>query len=404
MLLLRPVQHGHPTQLFKSGTFRGLPVTDAFAAAAVQQEPVVVKLGAIPWPAGLAPETAALGSYQPGQKITSALEAQADVLIVLYTEYETSALLDVFTGNNEWSATRRKTWYGYGHNFDKFQSSIEHIGDDEALRQGLFGYLYAMNIGGKSVVLFKSELHPKQDGDQLPFVPVMQQLISELAPALVISTGTAGAIGSHINCGDVAVTDRARFHTEGQYPNEPDIATMTANRTELTSNPSIDPTYLHYAAANLTKLSLNGLSECYTKLQRLHGYSFVQRNENAPAIYVTGSNPAPGPQPMDIVSADFLTVDDKFDSEGLQPLGIMNDTDDAFLFYAINKLSGTKPKWISVRNASEPQIVVPQFPAGTSQTAIIDKLKSVAGSIYGIYQYSTTLDSAFACWGVVAGS
>jgi hypothetical protein len=56
-----------------------------------------------------------------------------------------------------------------------------------------------------------------------------------------------------------------------------------------------------------------------------------------------------------------------------------------------------------VRNASEPQIVVPAFPAGTSPTAIVDKLKTVAGNIYGIYQYCTTLNSAFACWGVIAG-
>jgi len=25
------------------------------------------------------------------------------------------------------------------------------------------------------------------------------------------------------------------------------------------------------------------------------------------------------------------------------------------------------------------------------------------GTIYGIYQYCTTLNSAFACWGIVAG-
>jgi hypothetical protein len=27
----------------------------------------------------------------------------------------------------------------------------------------------------------------------------------------------------------------------------------------------------------------------------------------------------------------------------------------------------------------------------------------VAGAIYGVYQYCTTLNSAFACWGVIAG-
>jgi hypothetical protein len=99
---------------------------------------------------------------------------------------------------------------------------------------------------------------------------------------------------------------------------------------------------------------------------------------------------------MDIVSADFLTVDDSTDLEGLQALGAMNDTDDAFAFFAIAQMTGAKPAWVSVRNASEPQIVAP---AGSSQETI----KSLAGSIYGIYQYCTTLNSAFACWAIVAG-
>ena len=107
---------------------------------------------------------------------------------------------------------------------------------------------------------------------------------------------------------------------------------------------------------------------------------------------------------MDIVSADYLTVDDNHDAEGLQALGVMNDTDDAFAFYALGSIAAAKrPKWLSVRNASEPQIVTAEFPAGTSPTVIIDKLKGIAGAIYGVYQYCTTLNSAFACWGVIAG-
>jgi len=112
-------------------------------------------------------------------------------------------------------------------------------------------------------------------------------------------------------------------------------------------------------------------------------------------------NPVPGPEPMDIVSADYLRVDDD-NSECLQALGIMNDTDDAFAFYAISTLPADKqPKWLSVRNASEPQINVPPFPAGTSPTQV-NKLKGLAGAIYGVYPYCTTINSAFACWGIVA--
>jgi len=87
-------------------------------------------------------------------------------------------------------------------------------GDDTGLKEGLFRYLSAVKIGGKTVVLYKSELHPKADGDLLPFVPVMGQLVSELAPSLVVSTGTAGAIGNHLQCGDVTRSaDAAARHS-----------------------------------------------------------------------------------------------------------------------------------------------------------------------------------------------
>jgi Phosphorylase superfamily len=232
---------------------------------------------------------------------------------------------------------------------------------------------------------------------------VMQQLIGELQSAVVISTGTAGAIGGNLNCGDVAVTSAARFHVHTSYPGQPQINRMSADQTELANSFTVDTEYLDYAAANLTRLSMPGLSQCYSRLQSLSGYSFVRPNTAPPAIYVTGSNPVPGPEPMAVVSADYLTVDDNHDSEGLQPLGIMNETDDAFLFYAIDQLAGTKPEWLSVRNASEPQIIVPPFPPGTPKQHIINTLKGIAGSIYGIYQYCTTLNSALACWGIIAG-
>ena len=392
-----------PKELFQSGTFKGLDVHDAFAIAALAQQAVQSDPGAIPWPPNLAPAPVALGTYVPGATITGPLKLKADALIILYTNEETSALLQVFTQNREWTAARKKTWCGYAHNFATLKNSIQGIGQDDGLKDGLFGYLSAVKIGSKTVVLYKTELHPKQNGKLLPFIPVIKQLVSELAPGLVISTGTAGGVGSKINCGDVAITSTARFHCRERYPAFPALDAMTANDTALSNSVSFDPQYVSYAAANLTKLSLPGLGQCYDALQKPPGYGFVKKNATAPAIYVTDKSPVPGPEPMAIVSADYLTVDDDNDSEGLQPLGIMNDTDDAFAFYAINEIVANRPKWLSVRNASEPQVITPPFPPGTTSGKIVDTLKGTAGSIYGIYQYCTTLNSAFACWGIVAG-
>ena len=295
--------------------------------------------------------------------------------------------------------------YRLWHNFGKIKSSIANVNANDALKDGAFGRLSAMKIGNTRVVLYKTELHPKQDGTGLPFVTVMQQLISELGPKYVVTTGTAGAIGGQLECGDVVVCTGSRLHVQKSYPKFPDIDTDSKNETELASPATtFDPQHVQYAATHFTRLAQPGLQQCYSRLQSRPGYTFVQAPSLPASIYVTGVNPVPGPQPMDIVSADYMTTDDNNNSEGLQNLGIMNDTDDAFLFYAISKMSaGTRPKCISVRNASEPQMEHSPFPATTTPTEIINILKDMAGTIYGIYQYCTTLNSAFACWGVIAG-
>ncbi|HUL45153.1 MAG TPA: hypothetical protein VLY03_12445 [Bacteroidota bacterium] len=256
----------------------------------------------------------------------------------------------------------------------------------------------------KRVMLFKTELHPKNNGPHLPFIKLVQQLVMEVKPELVITTGTAGGVGKNLNCGDVVITDTARLHCKSQYSDYPAIYELSSQNVELKSGAAFNNKYVNYAAANFTRLSLPGLYECFQKLTGRAGYSFLKKNTSVPMLYVKGVNSVPGSQPMDIVSADYLTVDHEYNSEGLQALGIMNDTDDAFAAYAMNSLPASKrPKWLSIRNASEPQVVAPPFPAATSPSKVIDTLKGLAGPIYGVYQYCTTFNSVFACWGIIAG-
>ena len=173
----------------------------------------------------------------------------------------------------------------------------------------------------------------------------------------------------------------------------------------LSNKVTINETYLKYAAENLTRLTLPSLAHCYNEFATRAGYSFLKKNTDPPSIYVPTINSVPGPEPMVIVTADFLSVDDSSDAEGLQALGIMNDNDDAYAFVAITQMPASQqPQWLSIRNVSDPQVVAPPIPAGTPQSEIIDQLSSIAGAIFGVYEYVTTINSAFACWAVVAGN
>jgi hypothetical protein len=98
-------------ETFKTGAFAGVSTNDAFALAAMQESPVVVGLPQISWPDNMGPKPTPFGSYKPGEKITNALTEKVDVLILLYTDLEISALLDVFFNKSTWTPTTKKTWY-----------------------------------------------------------------------------------------------------------------------------------------------------------------------------------------------------------------------------------------------------------------------------------------------------
>ena len=391
----------------ESEPFDLVKANKTFLAAAAKMEMVRQQVSQpIKWPGGLTPATLPnLDGHSPGDKITGPLTGSTDVLILLYTDQETEAFLDIFTGNDVWSASRTRKWYPYTHNFGTYSDEIKGDSKRDIINSGCFGYLLPMQVGGKKVLLYKTLLHPKNDGNAMPFIPVIKQLMEDVAPKLVLTTGTAGGIGTTLNCGDVVITDTAGLHCRDTYPTFPQLNSMTNQKTQLKSvgTMNVDATKIQLAQKDLLGLAEPGLAKCYDEFDGDEAYAFLKPSNN-PTIYVKGQNGLPHAQPMVIVSADYLTVDDNMDSEQLQGLGSMNDTDDGFAAYAISLIPSAKqPQWLSVRNASEPQVESKTFPAGTSTQDIISTLENIAGPIYGVYQYCTTINSAFACWAIIAG-
>jgi hypothetical protein len=238
----------------------------------------------------------------------------------------------------------------------------------------------------------------------VPFIPVIKQIVSELNPKLVITTGTAGAVGAALKCGDVVITDTTGLHCRDKYPSIPALNTMTNSDAQIKSKGamSVDSAKMTYVRNNYLKLSVPGLDTCYSKFTGDSTYSFLKKNDS-PTIYVKGQNNLPGNQPMVTISGDYITVSDNFDVEQLNNLGSMNDTDDGFAAYAISLLPAAgQPQWLSIRNASEPEMVTATKTPGTLNQAV-GTLENLAGPVYQVYQYCSTINSAFACWAVIAG-
>jgi nucleoside phosphorylase len=74
------------------------------------------------------------------------------------------------------------------------------------------GHVAQVRIGDVEVLAVKSELHLATDGVTAPIVALWQQIVAEVSPKLVITTGTAGGIGAATQLGDVFVVTNAKFN------------------------------------------------------------------------------------------------------------------------------------------------------------------------------------------------
>src|SRR6185312_9224865 len=106
----------------------------------------------IPWPKGLAPQT---GSTPSGG--TAAPLPKADVLVVTWTVDEGHALSRVLTPGKD----SRNDYAPYTHNFAKISSKMRK--GCPALNAKRLGAYWTTTIGGKKVLIFKSDSHLSQD-------------------------------------------------------------------------------------------------------------------------------------------------------------------------------------------------------------------------------------------------
>lgn len=350
---------------------------DPFAAAkAANTRLPAVQIPAAFWE-GLQPAVQHI-TYKPGTPLPA-----ADVLLITWTTAEAQTLSAVFTSNHDFQAT----WYAYTYGAKALLSEIpaailNQKANADSLGKGIVGYFNVVSVNGKTVVLFKPELHPAEDGDKLPVIGLINQVAAEANPSLLLTTGTAGAIGSYLEAGDAVITNTARFYLIGpaSYAAWPGIT----NSIRLTAPPiSFSSTYITKCNQQITTL----IEPDLTSIAKEKGYPGPTRN---PAIF---NNNVPGTKVFDVVSSNGFSLDDKNDTDGLQQLGSVNDMDDAFIIYGLAQNAATRSiPWLSVRNISEPQA------PNLSKATLAEWEK-----IYDAYGMYTTYNSALACWAIICG-
>jgi nucleoside phosphorylase len=309
----------------------------------------------VPWPKGLAPKTGA----KPRGTSSSPLP-RADVLVVTWTVDEGHALSRVLTPGKD----SHNDYLSYTHNFAAISKKMRR--GCPALEAKRLGAYWTTSIGGKSVVVFKSDSHLSQDGPQVPNIDVWRQIIDEVRPKLVITTGTAGGIGRAFEVGDVIVSSIVRFDCIAKFKKQPFAQAHYASAAAKTA---------HFAAART--------------LFKVNAGQLPKDNRRLPKIVRVGA----AALTSSVVTTDFFGFDTSDNHYKLQGLGDVSEMGDAVLGLVAQQMGKSAPRWLAIRNVSDPQIKA----EGT-----LRQQAQVAAQIYKGFGRWSSVCSAITCWASIA--
>jgi hypothetical protein len=320
----------------------------------------LARFNEIPWPKGLEPV-----ADSKARMGTAGALPRADVLVVTWTVDEGHALSRVLTPGRDSQADYKP----YTHNFAQIAKKMR-VGCP-AMDADRLGTYWTGHIGKKRVVYFKSDSHLSQDtkhapqaGQTLPNEDVWQQLIEEVQPSMVITTGTAGGIGPDCEVGDVVVSPIVAF----------DCLKWLKKESFARQNYRSDraDTRLFGTAKQLFKANADRLPP---------------DNQRAPKI-IRGTS-----LPKAVLTTDFFGFDTSDNHYGLQGLGSVSEMGDAVLGLVRSRTAAKVPTWLAVRNVSDPQI--------KAEGTLKDQAR-LAAQIYKGFGRWSTVCSAVVCWSLIA--
>jgi hypothetical protein len=312
----------------------------------------------IPWPKSLAPKTDA-----KARKGKAGALPKADVLVVTWTVDEGHALSRVLTPGKDSS----NDYVSYRHNFAAISKKMRK--GCPALAAGRLGTYWTTTIGGKKVVIFKSDSHLSQDvkkaptqGQTLPNEDVWRQIVAEVDPRLVITTGTAGGIGTECEVGDVVVSRIVRFDCLNWLKKEPFAAAVYRDGPAKSK---------YFAKARV--------------LFKANSGQLPPDNARPPKIVMATTDD------QAVLTTDFFGFDTSDNHWKLQGLGSVCEMGDAILGRIRDGMA--TPQWVAVRNVSDPQIKA----EGTRKDQA-----HVAAQIYKGFGRWSSVCSGIVCWALIA--
>jgi nucleoside phosphorylase len=339
------------------------------------------------WPSGLAPTPRELAQEpDPNDPLP-----RADVLIVTWTAAELLGLADTLTPG----VNPRTRWYRYARHFESYLPEIRP--GAPARVAGRLGSYYPITIGSKKVLCVKSELHLNQDGVKtgagtatLPVARFIEQMYDEVRPKLVLTVGTAGGTLPDAELGDVMITRAVKFRCTNEFAHEPFnhrtyVSPATIKRKHLDAATALMATH----AAQLTEPDFGPPTEFYDfPGPNLPGHV------NTPSILLEGRD---FPKGLPMLTTDYFEFGTS--TNGLDQLGCGVEMGDAVFGLVGERRGADGPKWLVIRNASDPRING-KLPTGPPMA--VNMQAHWAVWFYEAFGYWTSVNSAIAAWSQVA--
>ena len=331
-----------------------------------------------------APQPIAISSFAKGQALP-----RADVIIITWTSAEWAALDHVFCDSDQpmsYNAIANTKsfstdWLLYDRDFssvvDQLTSKSPSKNDDA------WGKFRMVTVNNKRVLLFKSDMHLSTDGTPIPALQMVDQIIADSTPSLILTIGTAGGTRNQDNLGSVNITNAAHFVLESGFANKPfnnqtftDNWTFTAADLGLVNNLLLP-----------TPVTTAVLQELLDKMNTQEKTSFtladVMNAEIKPGAIPPVLNTL-WPTPT-LTTNGYGVADDKGNYANYAVME-MDDAVVAMEATAKNIAFGI------VRNISDPVQV-------SSLTSSIQE--SWAGTIYNTYGFYSSFNGALAAWAIL---
>jgi len=156
-----------------------------------------------------------------------------------------------------------------------------------------------------------------QGGPELPNIDVWRQIITEVQPRLVITTGTAGGIGKQFEVGDVIVSPIVRFDCTAKFKSKP------FRQAHYSSSPANSG---HFAAAR--------------RLFKVNAAQLPKDNTRPPKIAKVSTRGLGN----SVVTTDFFGFDISDNHYKLQGLGDVCEMGDAVLGLVASQMGNKTPR------------------------------------------------------------